>query len=183
MRLHNSVFIAGFAATHALSLWNDTVPFWPIYWSQTGLWDQPFNHLLFMCTTAMTSVLVIHEHRLMSDLSKPRNRFGVIGSVCFCALGIINSNSSPARQIHGAFTMLAGLFMVLFIVSSEPPSLRWSTAAYFALLFAVEFVLKKTAPWTPGEHSYSDASRLMLQISSVAQWLQLGSAMFFLEHL
>lgn len=185
MHAHNKVLIAGFCLTTLGALLTDAVPFWPIYWSQTAVIENPHGTwVVFAFTTVATAVLFDKLHVGLGLSTHPRaldTAAGRFGAVAFALIGIFNSKiNKTVLRMHAVFTLMAGALMIIYITlrcQTIPASQRRKKVACYAIvtlsvvLLLAENCLKKAVPWKGPDVSYTDDGVLFLKLSSIAQYL------------
>lgn len=173
---HNIVLGLGFAATNILSYVGSEIPFWPIWWSQTGL-NSGSYHWLFAATAVLTAAVFVREHHLLSNNLDARTLSGLIAAVALATLGLFNANHGWVRVVHSAGTMVVAPAIINYLRLSPRADRRLLLAMVVA--FVVEIVIKKSVPWSPGPwlrdrilmHTWGEVN--LLRVSSLAQWAQL----------
>jgi hypothetical protein len=195
MKLHNRILLTGFVLCNIVALYYNTVPVWPIWWSQTGMYEHPFpSHFLFAMTAVGTAAafLYVNDAHLYWRKS-PANLLGCASVVCFAGMGIINSTTHPWVRIHGALAGLSGLCMAAFTalrvyeMSKLAPAPRSPRPIYeepwvqVVICFAVMLVSEKLFKWVAVgsalgfdlNGTYSQFQAGFIRSSSGMQWCQL----------
>lgn len=190
MRIHNAVFAVGFIANNLLA--SRDVPFWPIWWSQTGLQEgtSGASRALFVTTNVATAATFLFTTLRHSTPTLLEEFLVTAGSGFFAGLALLNSNRPPIRTVHNVLAGLSGLCMVAYLVlvlyrrpRAHVPTWR-TTGVIFFMLFVVETAIKKRL-WVPpaiGQDVPLAVAR-WLRISSVMQWLQLALFGYITEYL
>ena len=185
--------MAGFVLGHLVALYYGTVPVWPIWWSQTGMYEHPFPyHFLFAMTGLCTAGAFLHENDARRYWSKSlANVFGCASVLCFAGMSVINSTAQPWVVIHGAPASLSGIFMAAFatlrtyeMAAPTPRGQRplvlepW---VQIPLTFCMMVFMEKLFKWIAVgaalgfnlNGTYSTVQAVFIRSSSVMQWAQL----------
>ncbi len=196
--LHNAILMGGFVATQTMALVDTSgvspyflghgaevvvggtgVPFWPTWWSQTGVAEgDPLRHFVMMATTVLTAWAFIG--RLLprfnnGSLSDPCFLFGVLGAVCFGGLGVVNTNLGNGRLVHNTLATSSGMFMLVHLLLAHPTALRFPIFLVFAVIMGIEVLCKRVALWDPASAAFATAPQIALfRLSAIAQWTQLA---------
>lgn len=155
------------------------IPFWPIWWSQTGLSEGSWTRrLIFVGTTSLTSFLYaicITMKWQSGALSAQTYILGLAGTLYFAGLGLVNTNLGSGRIIHGAFAGMSGVLTVAHLaLATAEPSDRFRLILHFGLLFVLEKACARFGGWDPSRAVFATPNQLVLfRISALAQWAQL----------